>query len=382
MTTFNQFWSYFTPLFGAYLADQYWGRYLTIQYSNIAALIGHAILIISAIPPVIVHPNAAIGVFSVGLIVMGIGTGGFKSNISPLIAEQYKDSKAYVRVNKNGQRVIVDPAVTTARIYIYFYLLINLGSLTGSLAMVYSEHFVGFWLSFTLPTICYLVCPGVLLYFKKTYKLSPPTGSVMGKAWKLFRLAYKKSKSIRDPEFWQRVKPSEIRARGEPVPEWMTFDDEWVDEVKRGILACKVFLWYPLYWLAYNQMTNNLVSQANTMILGSTPNDIVSKLNPIFIVIVIPIMDFIIYPLLRKCGVNLTPIKKITAGFVLASMAMVSACVTQAYIYKLSKCGDNINALTKGGRTDCTAPISVWVQVFPYGLIGMSEVLASITKLE
>ncbi len=314
---------------------------------------------------------------------MGIGTGGFKSNIAPLIAEQYKDSKAYVRTDKRGRKQIVDPAVTTARIYIYFYFLINVGSLTGSLAMVYSEHFVGFWLSYTLPTICYLLCPLVLVYFKKTYKLSPPTGSVMGKAWKLFRLASKSSKKgFRDPEFWQRVKPSEIRARGEVVPEWMTFDDEWVDEVKRGILACKVFLWYPLYWLAYNQMTNNLVSQASTMVLGSTPNDIVAKLNPIFIIIVIPIMDFGIYPLLIKCGVNLTPIKKITAGFVLSSLAMVSACVTQAYIYKLSPCGDNINALVKSGRKDCTAPISVWVQVFPYGLIGMSEVLASITKLE
>jgi proton-dependent oligopeptide transporter, POT family len=336
----------------------------------------------SAIPPVIVNPNAAIAIFSVGLVIMGIGTGGFKSNISPLIAEQYKDSKAYVRVNKRGEKELVDPAVTAARIYLYFYLLINMGSLTGSLAMVYSEHFVGFWLSYTLPTICYLLCPGILLYFKKSYKLAPPTGSVMGKAWKLVRFAHKRSKGFRDPLFWERAKPSNVRASGEAVPAWMTFDDAWVDEVKRGILACKIFLWYPLYWLAYNQMTNNLVSQANTMILGTTPNDIVSKLNPIFIIIVIPIMDFGVYPLLRKLGIHPTPIKKITAGFVLSSLAMVSACVTQAYIYKLSPCGDNINALIKSGRKDCTAPISVWVQVFPYGLVGMSEVLASITKLE
>ncbi|EGX90443.1 peptide transporter PTR2-A [Cordyceps militaris CM01] len=358
MTTFNQFWSYCTPLFGAYLADQYWGRYLTIQYSNIAALVGHIILIMSAIPPVIVHPNVSIAIFSVGIVIMGIGTGGFKSNISPLIAEQYREGKPYVRTNKKGQREIVDPAATTARIYIYFYLLINMGSLTGSITMVYSEHFVGFWLSFTLPTVCYLLCPAILLYFKRSYKLSPPTGSAMGKAT-------------------QRA----ARA-GDPVPAWMTFDDEWVDEVKRGVLACKVFLWYPLYWLAYNQMTNNLVSQASTMVLGSTPNDIVAKLNPIFIIIVIPIMDFIVYPGLRKCGVRLSPIRKITAGFVLSSMAMVSACVTQSYIYKLSKCGNSINAQMKAGRKDCTAPISVWIQIFPYGLIGASEVLASITKLE
>ncbi|KAF2105621.1 POT family-domain-containing protein [Lophiotrema nucula] len=391
VTTFNQFWSYFTPLFGAYLADQYWGRYKTIQYANIISIIGHVILIISAIPQVIIHPQAALGIFFVGLIIMGVGTGGFKSNISPLIAEQYKDQKAYVRIKKSGAKEIVDPAVTTARIYIYFYFLINCGSLTGSLAMVYSEHYVGFWLSYTLPTICYLICPGVLLYFKKHYKLAPPTGSVMGKAWKLIRLAFKGrgswnpstlKKNLRDENFWNHVKPSAIRARGDPVPAWMTFDDAWVDEVRRGVLACKVFLWYPLYWLAYNQMSNNLVSQANTMVLGKTPNDIVSKLNPIFIIIVIPIMDFGVYPLLRKMGVRFTPIKKITAGFVLSSFAMVSACVTQAYIYKMSACGSHINALTKAGRKDCTANISVWVQVFPYGLIGMSEVLASITKLE
>ena len=391
LTTFNQFWSYFTPLFGAYLADQYWGRYLTIQYANIFAIVGHLVLIISAIPPVIVHPTAAVSIFSLGLIIMGIGTGGFKSNISPLIAEQYKDEKAYIRVRKNGKKEIVDPAVTTARIYIYFYLLINIGSLTGSLAMVYSEHYVGFWLSYTLPTIVYLLCPILLAYFKKHYTLSPPTGSVMGKAWKLIRLAFKGKWSwnfgtlksnLRDENFWNRVKPSALRARGEKVPEWMTFDDEWVDEVRRGVLACKVFLWYPLYWLAYNQMTNNLVSQASTMKLGKVPNDIVAKLNPIFIIIVIPIMDFGVYPLLRKLNINFSPIKKISMGFALASLAMVSACVTQYYIYKMSACGSHINKLTKGGRKDCSADITVWIQIFPYGLIGMSEVMASITKLE
>ena len=145
----------------------------------------------AAIPPVIVHPNAAMGVFAVGLVIMGIGTGGFKSNISPLIAEQYKDQKAYVRVNKKGNKEIVDPAATTARIYIYFYFLINCGSLTGSLAMVYSEHYVGFWLSYTLPTIIYCLCPIVLWYFKKHYTLAPPTGSVMAKAGKLIGLAFK-----------------------------------------------------------------------------------------------------------------------------------------------------------------------------------------------
>jgi POT family proton-dependent oligopeptide transporter len=204
----------------------------------------------------------------------------------------------------------------------------------------------------------------------------------MGKAAKLIRFACKKSpkkNTFKDDGFWERVKPSAIRARGETLPTWMTFDDAWVDEVRRGLVACKVFVWFPLYFLSYNQMTGNLVSQANTMNLGKVPNDIVAKLNPIFIIIVIPLMDFVIYPTLRKCGVNFTPIKKITAGFALSSFAMVTACVIQSYIYKMSPCGNHPN---KKGKIDCHADISVWVQVFPYGLIGMSEVLASITKLE
>lgn len=76
------------PLLGAYMADQYWGRFKTIQISIAIALVGHVILIISAIPPVIVHPTGAITAFSIGIVIMGIGVGGFKSNISPLIAEQ------------------------------------------------------------------------------------------------------------------------------------------------------------------------------------------------------------------------------------------------------------------------------------------------------
>jgi POT family proton-dependent oligopeptide transporter len=156
----------------------------------------------------------------------------------------------------------------------------------------------------------------------------------------------------------------------------MTFDDAWVDEVRRGLLACKVFLWYPLYWLAYNQMTNNLTSQAATMKLGSVPNDIVSNFNPIFIVILIPIMDRLVYPGLRKMGINFTPIKRITWGFFLASAAMISATVTQHYIYKIGPCG------TDASNCEEETNISVWVQLLPYGLIGFSEIMASVVSLE
>lgn len=38
---------------------------------------------------------------------MGTGTGGFKSNISPLVAEQYRISKKFISTTAQGERVIV-----------------------------------------------------------------------------------------------------------------------------------------------------------------------------------------------------------------------------------------------------------------------------------
>jgi len=107
---------YVTPLLGAYIADTYWGRYKTVSFAILIALIGHIILIVSAVPGVI-EKQSAIGAFVVALIVMGLGTGLFKANISPLVAEQYKRTKLFVVTRKNGERVIVDPSLTVSRIY-------------------------------------------------------------------------------------------------------------------------------------------------------------------------------------------------------------------------------------------------------------------------
>lgn len=67
-------------------------------------------------------------------------------------------------------------------------------------------------------------------------------------------------KNFKAPGFWDAVKPSNVAPQQRPS--WMTFDDAWVDEVRRGVKACAVFLYLPIYWLAYGQMTGNLTSQA------------------------------------------------------------------------------------------------------------------------
>jgi POT family proton-dependent oligopeptide transporter len=368
-----------------YIADTYLGRFMTIQISIAAALVGHAILIVSSIPTVMDNPQGALGCFAVGLVIMGLGTGGFKSNISPLLAEQIKENRPKIITLASGERVIRDPQVTYSRVFLYFYMMINLGSLVGGIGMVYAERIVGFWLAYALPTFLFFAAPVVLMICKKHYVLAPPTESVLSKAFKLLSLASKGCwtanpvttyRNFSRDDFWHRVKPS---ALGNNAPAWMNaIDDQYVDQVARGFNACKVFTWLPLYWLAYNQMVNNLTSQSATMTLNGVPNDLINNLNPLTLVIFIPIMDFFIYPAIRKTGFNFTPIKRITWGFLIASMSMVSSAVIQYYIYQTSAC----EASEVSTGTGCESPINVWVQAVPYVLIAFSEIFASITGLE
>lgn len=94
-------------------------------------------------------------------------------------------------VTSHGECLIVDPAQTITRIFLYFYFMINVGALVGSIAMVYAEKYVGFWLSFLLPTAMFAFCPVVLVVCRRRYNLTPPTGSVVGKAFRLWTFAMK-----------------------------------------------------------------------------------------------------------------------------------------------------------------------------------------------
>ncbi|OCH86995.1 oligopeptide transporter [Obba rivulosa] len=389
ITTFNSFWVYVVPLFGAYVADTHWGRFKTVCVSVGIALFGHVLLIISAIPGIIDKDKASLAIFIIAIIIMGLGTGGFKANISPLVAEQYKRTKLFISHTKSGERVVVDPTLTTSRIYMYFYLFINIGALIGQIGMSYSEKYVGFWLAYTLPTAVFCLCPIVLVIGNSRYVKSPPQGSVLAAALRLWRYSmkgrwswnpYTTYKRLTAPDFWEVAKPSNYK--GEELPNWMTFDDQWVDEVKRGFKACSVFLWYPIYWLTYNQLNNNLTSQAATMVTNGVPNDVLSNLDPIALIIFIPIFDIFIYPALRRAGINFSPLKKITLGFFTGAFAMVWAAVVQHYVYKRNPCGYYVTTCEDQNGNPLTSDLNVWIQTGAYVLIAFSEILASITGLE
>ncbi|KAF2871030.1 oligopeptide transporter [Massariosphaeria phaeospora] len=384
----NSFWMSTSPLFGAFIADQYLGRYTTIQWANFISLIGHVVLLVAALPPIIVSPMKAIVPFSIGLILMGVGFGGLKSNMSTLVVEQIPDTKLQISTNKKGHRVLVDPGATRARVLLYFYSMINIGSITGMISGVYAEKFVGFYLSFAVPTVVIIVCPLMLMWVRRRfpdYRSTPPSQSVLGNMFKLCALAMKGQwswnpvqlyRNLQHPDFWNRVKPSRITN----PPAWMTFEDSWIDEVSHGIQACKVFIWYPLLWPAHKQQSSNMTSQAATLRLGSIPNDLLITLNPLFCIILTPIYAHIIYPRLARYGIRFALTKRIALGFLSAAVAMACAATLQHFIYATSPCGRFTSKCRATANAD--SRLSLWYQLPVYFFIANSEVLAAVTGMQ
>lgn len=118
------------------------------------------------------------------------------------------------------------------------------------------------------------------------------------------------------------------------------------------------------------------------MQLNGVPNDLIQNLNPISIVILIPILDRFVYPGLRRLGFNFTPVKRMAAGFFISALSMVAAAVMQYYIYTMSPCGYYTTTRLEEGEENCTAPINVWAQCLPYVLVGISEIFTNTTSLE
>ena len=392
IVTFNQFWCYITPLLGAYLADVYVGRYYALCIGVALAMVGHILLVISAIPPVLDNSDGALACFIIAIIIMGLGTGCFKSNCSVLIIDQIKIKEQTVVPLKSGERVIVDPALTTERLYLWFYLMINIGSFCGQIGMVYAEKWIGFWLAFLLPTLVFIIPIPVLWIGRKIYTVAPPDGSVLKNAVRVCALAIRKNWSWnpktflrlwKSPHYWDCAKPSLVPEHDRKS--WMTYDDQWVDQLSCGAKACFIFLLFPLYWVCYNQISNNLIIQGGQMDIGSTPNEIPGTLDPIFIIVFVFVFNLAVYPLLDRMRVPFTPIKRITVGFFTACAAMIFSAVLQHYIYAKNPCGNRVGDDIVINGIDCSgtnANITVWVQAGSYGLVALSEIFAAVTSLE
>lgn len=232
------------------MADQYLGKYRTIKYFCVIYILGLLVLFLTSLPVSLQH-GAGLGGFITAILLLGIGTGGIKSNVSPLIAEQYQRKVMAIKTLPSGERIILDPAVTIQRIYMIFYLSINIGSLSV-LATPYMEDYVGFWSAFLMCTCVFIVGFGVLLSGQKYYVVRPPKGSIITDAFRaMWIMAVNRNMDAPKPSYLAEY-------GGNYKTPW---SDQFIDELKRALVACKVFAFYPIYWVCYGQFSNNFVSQ-------------------------------------------------------------------------------------------------------------------------
>jgi dipeptide/tripeptide permease len=76
------------------------------------------------------------------------------------------------------------------------------------------------------------------------------------------------------------------------------------------------------------------------------PNDFMQNFDPLAIIVCIPIMDRIIYPMLRRYRIPFPPINRIVLGFWVVALAMAYAAILQHYIYKAAPCFEHPLCLT------------------------------------
>lgn len=373
LTTFYSFWCYVTPLLGGFIADQYLGRYKTILTFAGVYVIGLLILVTTAIPSSL-RAGAGLGGYITSILLTGIGTGGIKANVAPLIAEQYKRRTMAIGITNKGERVVIDPYVTIQRIFLIFYWSINVGALS-LLATPYMERDVGFWSAYLLCLCVFLVGITVLVLGKKQYVDRKPEGSVVAHAFRAIGMMIKK----RD---MNAAKPAYQVEHG--TGKTLPWDDKFIDELKRALIGCKVFIIYPIYWVCYGQFSNNFVTQAGQMAGHGIPNDLMQNFDPIAIIVFVPLIDRVIYPFLRKLRIPFKPISRITFGFWICALAMAYAAIVQHLIYSAGPCYEHplcdasldANGVAQGNN------IHIAIQTPAYMLIGISEIFASATGYE
>ncbi|OLY80745.1 Peptide transporter PTR2 [Smittium mucronatum] len=359
-----QFFCYFTTLFGAYVADQYIGKYKAITSFACWYVVGTALLAISALSSLKSSLHLPLFIVSTYLFI-GIGTGGIKANVSAFVAEQVKIG--YRPTSSPG--IYIDSRSTVERCYRYFYMAINVGAFTGMLICPQVAKNVNYFSAFLIPAV--VMAAGVLIFVPgyKFYVKKPIGDSPFNKVYRCMRHALKN----KNPENQHWLDSS----KGLKDGEW---DDNFVDGLKRSLRACKVFLFYPVYWALYNNMNDNFINQGLQMDRPSWLSaDQLNVLNSGVIVILIPIFDTFIFPWFSKRGIYLGPIKRIFIGFIIVSIGFVYVTVLQKFVYKAGPfydfTGPDVSAESYNN-------ISIWWQIPAYLSIGVSEIFASVTGLE
>jgi POT family proton-dependent oligopeptide transporter len=307
---------YLTPLLGGYLADRFLGKYRTIFWLSILYCFGHFCLAVF-----IDNPTG----FYAGLGLIALGTGGIKPCISSFVGDQFTEKNKHL----------------VKHVFALFYWIINFGSFFASLLIPKTLEKFGAHVAFAIPGLLMVASTVVLWAGRKLYVDVPPTG--------------------RNPHSFLRVMRDWYRGRLDLHPA------EAVDGAKAVLRVMLIFAPIPVFWALWDQKGSTWIVQATQMDLNVGPWKLAASqlmaLNPLLVMLIIPLNNFLVYPAMERAGVALTPLRRMAAGMAITGLSFAAVGLLQA-------------------RIDSGATLSVLWQSIPYVLLTVGEVLVSTTGLE
>ncbi|XP_048388619.2 solute carrier family 15 member 1-like [Stegostoma tigrinum] len=320
---------YLTPILGAIIADSWLGKFKTIIYLSIVYTIGQLVISISSIADITDsnndgHPDdpaVHIALAMIGLILIALGTGGIKPCVSAFGGDQFEE-------HQESQR---------GRFFSIFYLSINAGSLISTvITPILRGQNCGrvpqacYPLAFGVPAALMAVALIVFIGGSSLYKKSTPQGNIMLKVSKCIWFALKNRFRHRSKRYPKR----------EHFMDWATekYDEHLIAEVKMVLRVLFLYLPLPMFWALFDQQGSRWTFQATRMDGNFGGIDIqpdqMQTVNPILILILVPVVDGIVYPLIAKCNFDFTPLRRMTVGMFLAALAFVAAALVQIQIDK------------------------------------------------
>lgn len=116
------------------------------------------------------------------------------------------------------------------------------------------------------------------------------------------------------------------------------YDDLLIAQIKMVVKVLFLYIPLPMFWALFDQQGSRWTLQATTMdgnfgAMQIQP-DQMQTINAILILVLVPIVDVVVYPLIKKCKLNFTPLKRMTVGMFFAAMAFVAAALVQVSIDK------------------------------------------------
>ncbi|KAL1856996.1 hypothetical protein VTK73DRAFT_8161 [Phialemonium thermophilum] len=366
--------AYALPLVFGWMADAKTGRFKLICWGVAVFGVAHVLLVASGAKSLLADGSAK-APFFIAIYILSVGAAMFKPNVSPLLLDQMRSGVPVVVTLPSGERVIEDPEHTAERAMLWFYLMINIGGFMG-VATSYAEKYIGWWLAFLIPLILYLPLPLLLWYLHKRLILHPPGGSDLGNVMRVLGICLRRGglAKIGRHGFWDLAKPSNIEAAGLNIK--THWNDEFVEDVRRTFQATGIFCFFPIQYLNDNGIGSAASFLSTMLTTNGVPNDVISNFNSLSIIAFAPILNYGLYPFLRRLKIHYGPVSRITTGLAMSTIGGVGYTVLNYYAYKESPCG-------KFGSSDCTigtgvAPITIWWMAIPFAIGGISELFVNV----